>query len=118
MAEPSANGDNGRDARGRFKAGNAGGPGNPHSGQVSKLRAAMLEAVTPERLAKVVDALVRQAEAGNVAAIRELLDRTIGKPIPMEPERALDNEVRVFHIEVPLPARVDNDAQSARSHSI
>jgi len=46
--------------------GKAGGPGNPRSRTVARLRA-------------VVRALVDEAKAGDVAAIKELLDRTIGR---------------------------------------
>lgn len=71
---------NGRDGRGRFTPGNRGGPGNPHAAQVARLRAAMLEAITPEDVAAAIRALADAARQGNVQAIRELLDRGIGKP--------------------------------------
>ncbi len=81
VSSPSPNGSNGRDASGRFVRGNSGGPGNPHAAKVGKLRSALLKAVTQKRMAAVVAALVREAEAGNVTAIRELLDRVLGKPV-------------------------------------
>ena len=40
MANPSRNGADGRDERGRFAPGNPGGPGNPHAKQTGKLRSA------------------------------------------------------------------------------
>ena len=84
---PSTNGSNGRDARGRFVGGNAGGPGNPHAKKVAKLRSAMLSAVTQKDFREVVKALIQRAKAGDVAAIRELLDRCIGKPtLPLDIE--------------------------------
>ncbi|MBL8860702.1 MAG: hypothetical protein JNK02_01720 [Planctomycetes bacterium] len=71
----------GRAGNGQFAAGNPGGPGNPYARQVAALRAAMLAAVSPEDLHAVVAKLVDLAKGGNVPAIREVLDRTLGKPI-------------------------------------
>lgn len=70
----------GRDGRGRFSAGNRGGPGNPLAGQVAKLRAAMLEAVTEDDMRAIIATLIEQAKSGNIAAIKELFERTLGKP--------------------------------------
>ena len=78
---PSANGDNGRDKKGRFTAGNCGGPGNPHSAQVSRLRSALLNAVTEDDMTAVIQALVAKAKKGDVAAARVMFDRVLGKPI-------------------------------------
>ncbi|MCH7720374.1 MAG: hypothetical protein IH988_05215 [Planctomycetes bacterium] len=78
---PSPNGSNGRDpATGRFLPGWKGGSGNPHAKLVGKLRAAMLAAVDEAAIRRVVEALIKKAEGGNVPAVRELLDRCIGKP--------------------------------------
>lgn len=70
----------GRTPGGRFAPGNRGGPGNPHAATVAKLRAAILAAVTPEDIGAIIRALVHRAKGGDMAAIRELLDRAIGKP--------------------------------------
>jgi hypothetical protein len=70
---------NGRTATGRFANGNPGGPGNPHGRRVADLRAALLDAVTLEDIHAVAKALVARAKAGEVATIRELLDRLMGK---------------------------------------
>ncbi|MBI4717157.1 MAG: hypothetical protein HY763_05075 [Planctomycetes bacterium] len=80
---PSPNGDNGRDAAGRFAPGNAGGPGNPRARHSAALRRALLEAVSDDDIRLVVEKLVELAKAGDLAAIRELLDRTIGRPAPV-----------------------------------
>jgi hypothetical protein len=81
---PSLNGTNcdakGRDQRGRFARGNGGGPGNPFGRQVAAFRAALIAAVTPEDIQRVMKALVQQAVKGNVAAARLLLAYTVGKP--------------------------------------
>lgn len=71
---------NGRDGQGRFATGWKGGTGNPHAAQVGRLRAAMLEAVTPEDIAEIVARLVELAKEGDVRAIKEVFDRTLGKP--------------------------------------
>lgn len=78
---PSPNGSNGRDERGRFTAGNAGGPGNPHAAQVGRLRSALVSAVTEEDMREVITALVDKAKAGSIAAARVLFDRVLGKPV-------------------------------------
>jgi hypothetical protein len=78
---PSPNGHNGRAINGQFAAGNAGGPGNPRNRQTAALRALLLDAVTFDDLRAVVAKLVEMAKAGDLAAIRELLDRTLGKSI-------------------------------------
>ncbi len=71
----------GRQPGGRFAPGNKFSKGNPYTQQVARLRAALMEAVTPEKLTAIVQALIREAEGGNIPAIREVLDRTLGKPI-------------------------------------
>ena len=73
--------DNGRDASGRFAVGNKGGPGNPYTRKAGLLRKAMFEEVTEDDMRRVVRKLVQLAEAGNVAAVREFIDRCVGKPI-------------------------------------
>ena len=70
---------NGHDGKGRFVAGNAGGPGNPHAGQVAKLRAVLLDAVTEGDMRAVVLKLVELAKGGDLKAIELLLNRTLGK---------------------------------------
>jgi hypothetical protein len=76
---PTTNGLDGRDGRGRFAAGNAGGPGNPYTKQTARLRAALLAAVTEEDIKAIVSKLIEQARGGNIPAAREVLDRTLGR---------------------------------------
>jgi hypothetical protein len=97
-------GGNGRDGAGRFAKGNAGGPGNPHGGTVSRLRATLLDAVTEDDLRAVVAALVRRAREGDVPAIRELLDRACGKPRPAEADGAGEQPLAVKVIILDGPA--------------
>jgi hypothetical protein len=79
--EPSPNGDEGRDDRGRFAKGNGGGPGNPLGPQVEKLRAALIAAITTDDIVDIARALIKGAKNGNVQAAREVFDRSIGKPM-------------------------------------
>lgn len=90
MSTPSPNGQNGRGNDGRFAKGNAGGPGNPHAVQVARLRAALLKSVTPEDVGDVIQALVAQAKAGDVASIRELFQRLLGPPVELDFIERLD----------------------------
>ena len=81
-----AKGQNGqpeRDGRGRFAPGNAAAKGRskPHAAKVAELRGELLDAITPDAIRRAVKGLLKEAEAGNVAAARELLDRAVGKPI-------------------------------------
>jgi hypothetical protein len=82
---PSPNGANGgRSEKGRFAAGNKGGPGNPYARRVAVLRAALLEAVTPADMKAIVAKLVRKAKSGDIRAAREIIERTLGKPIEFD----------------------------------
>jgi hypothetical protein len=81
MNSPSPNGANGRGSRGQFAPGNKGGPGNPYAAAIGKLRSALLKAVTPNEIEAVAKALIDKAKTGDVPAIRELLDRILGRPV-------------------------------------
>lgn len=72
-----------RNEAGRFVTGNKAAVGRrrPHAAQVATLRATLFEAITPDRLQRVVNALIVQAEEGNVAASRLILEYCLGKPL-------------------------------------
>ena len=76
---PSPSEDYGRDAKGRFGAGNKLAKGNPFALRVQKIRAALLSRLTVDDAKEIADVLIRQAKAGDLAAVRELLDRCLGK---------------------------------------
>lgn len=76
---PSGNGDNGRDAQGRFTPGNSGGPGNPYARRTAELRAAMLDALTPDAVRRVVLRMIDSALDGDVAAAKIVLERAVGR---------------------------------------
>src|ERR1700733_2808919 len=69
-----------RDENGQFRKGNRGGPGNPFSRQIARLRQALLNAVSETDLLEIVDALKRKAKEGDVSAAKLLLSYSIGKP--------------------------------------
>jgi len=73
-----------RDGRGRFLPGNPGGPGNPEAARVARLRAAVLEAVTPAQMRRLMKALMEKAINGDVAAARLVLERCIGTALPVD----------------------------------
>ena len=103
--EPTPPFADGRDASGRFTKGNPGGPGNPLAGRLSKLRSALVEAVTEEDIREIAEALVQAAKGGDMAATRELLLRTLGRPVEA------DLVERMERIEEMLKAREEEDAQ-------
>jgi hypothetical protein len=77
---------------GRFRKGNAGGPGNPFARQVAQLRAALINAVTGTDIRQIAEQLLAQARQGNLAAIKLLLQYVLGKPTPMVNPDTLDVE--------------------------
>ena len=79
-AEPSPTDPNGRGPDGRFTPGNKAATGNPYAKKVSRLRAALIGAVKPADIDKIIKVLIREAKTGDVSSIRELLDRVLGKP--------------------------------------
>ena len=77
---PITNRSNGRDAKGRFRRGNPGGPGSPYVRQVAAWRAAFAKSVTPADITSVIEKLKEAAVAGESWAIHELLERALGRP--------------------------------------
>ena len=74
-----SNGENGRDANGRFAKGYAGGPGNPNLRRLGELQEALRRAVSPQDLTAVCKKLVELALDGDVQAMKLLFERTMGK---------------------------------------
>ena len=105
---PSTNGANGRGAAGRFAKGNAGGPGSPHACYVAKLCAALFRSVKSSDLRDVVAILLRQAKAGDVASIKELLQRLLGPP------EAVDLMERLDALETTIKQLAENTGQPWR----
>jgi hypothetical protein len=79
-AERPPSAPNGRDQRGRFTAGNAGGPGNPFARRVARLRSILMECVSDHEMEEIVCQLVVMAKFGDLAAIKLLFQYLLGKP--------------------------------------
>src|SRR3954462_1095524 len=83
----------GRDEKGRFTRGNAGGPGNPYARQVGKLRGRLLERLAEGELDHIADTLIGLAKAGDLQAIKLLFAYTLGKPAEaVNPDRLDEDE--------------------------
>jgi hypothetical protein len=87
---PSTTASNGRVATGKFGPGNRCAKGNPFAKRVARLRSALFKAVTPADLNDVVASLLKQAKAGDVASIKELLQRLLGPPEAVDLVERLD----------------------------
>jgi len=85
-----------RGTNGRFLPGHCGGPGNPHARKVHRLRSTLLNTVTSTDIEEIVHKLISMAKGGDVAAIKELLDRTIGKPVTAVELSGVDGEPLQF----------------------
>lgn len=70
-----------RGAGGKFAKGNQSGSGNPVTKQIHDYRAALMAVVSFDRLKRIVEALAKKAEKGEPWAVKEILDRTMGKPV-------------------------------------
>jgi hypothetical protein len=110
--QPLPNGPNGeRDGLGRFAKGNAGGPGNPNARSVNRWRAILAESVTDAQIKAVIGRLVEAAKRGEPWAIKEFLDRVLGKPIqPLSHEVEDDTERWPIRIIFQHPAEGDGGA--------
>jgi hypothetical protein len=82
MTTPLPPASNGRDSRtGRFTTGNPGGAGNPNLKRVHALRNMLLAKVTDADFDEVLEKLIGMAKGGDLDAIKELLNRLLGRPV-------------------------------------
>jgi hypothetical protein len=84
----------GRDSRGRFAPGKAGGPGNPYNRRVAELRRIMLEEVSNDNLRCIIQVLLHKAQTGDLAAIKLVLQCVLGKPTPAPDPDAVERHQR------------------------
>ena len=107
---PSDNGGNGRDPdTGKFLTGNKCAVGGDHFAPVQRrFRAAFAEYVSPDRMRRALDAYFRAIEAGEAWAIRDFLDRILGKP---REHVILDGNLRMTLVE--MFATITANRQSA-----
>ena len=98
MDLPSPNGSIGRDHSGRFAPGNAGGPGNPFAKRTACLRSILIEAVSDDDLKDIIQAVTEKAKAGDMAAVKIILDYCIGKPTQArDPDRLVLDDHSLTH---------------------
>ncbi len=96
MSTPPASG---RNANGTFAPGNTFAKGNPYGKRVGELRSALLGSVSDQDWNQILARLVQLARQGEPWAVREVLDRTVGR------HEAVDLAVRLEQLEQTLTAR-------------
>lgn len=80
-----------RDANGRFQPGNNFGRGNPQQAKINRIRAAFTRVVTIEDVEEIVRKLVAMAKSGDLEAIKEVLNRTMGRPAQSDVSEAIED---------------------------
>jgi len=103
---PSPTASNGRGTNGKFRPGNRCAKGNPFAKRVARLRSALFKTVSPADLRDVVAALLTQSKAGDVASIKELLQRLLGPP------ESVDLMGRLDALEAKIEQLADSKRQS------
>jgi len=99
----------GRDDRGRFAAGNPGGPGNPAVRRVAEYQRAVRDSLTPEHLGLVLKRMVQRAvRDGDVQAARLVFERSLGRasldplgegiPIELPEIRSIDDLLKAADV--------------------
>lgn len=78
--QPSLSANSGRLPNGRFGKGNRLGIGNPFRIRLHELRSALYAEVKDKDIVMIARKLISMSRKGNIHAIRELLDRLLGKP--------------------------------------
>ncbi len=97
-------GDNGRDVRGRFVKGNAGGPGNPFNRRLAAMRAAMSKCVTKEDIRDLTGVLLAKARDGDLMALKLVFMYSIGRPTDAVNPDTLDHEEYSLFKQSAVPA--------------
>jgi hypothetical protein len=95
--EPRRADSGGRDERGRFTAGNVGGPGNPFARRVAAYRQVLHDCVSIEDMRCLAEQLLALGKLGDLAAIKLLLQYIVGKPAATVDPDSLDlQEIALF----------------------
>jgi hypothetical protein len=107
----SPQGDQGRDALGRFLQGNLFGKGNPFAKHAGALRKAFYDEATPEDLQQIARRLLNAAKDGDWVAAQVALRWLLGKPPdPIDPYALL---IKAAALEGVHLARQDMRGESA-----
>jgi len=101
-----------RSAQGHFAKGNqiGKGRGNPGAARVYEFRRAILLSTSVKDMLACWAALMVQAKEGNIQAIREVFDRTIGKPVEADLMERID--ILEQHIESQLQVRFNGSVRT------
>ena len=76
------------------------GPGNPRAQQTARIREAIFGAMTDEKTRAIAERLVDMAVGGDLAAVREVLNRTVGVPVASDVLQRLERlESLLLHSE-------------------
>jgi hypothetical protein len=91
-ADPEKEPTKGRDANGKFTAGNSGGPGNPHARHCARMLEIFRNTISEEDFIRVVRKLLEKAEAGDTSAAKILLSYVVGKPLAAPHPDSIDRD--------------------------
>jgi len=105
-AEEPQRDNNGRDARGRFAAGNFGGPGNPFARRVAEFRQVLHECCSLEDMRYIGGQVVALAKTGDMAATKLLLQYQVGKPAATVDPDTLDLQELALFQRGPTPDEI------------
>ena len=106
-ATPETNG-SGRGSDGRFALGNIGGPGNPFGRRLARNRKVIVEAISEEQLAALVQKVYAAAMEGSVQAQKMLLNYLAGKPAPVANPDRQNHEEWEMRKESPTAAEMED----------
>ncbi len=84
---------NGRTPDGKFGSGNQFAKGHKHRQHIARLRRAFTSALTESDVLNIVAKLIELGQAGDVTAIRLILDRALGRVQPAEDFAEGENEL-------------------------
>jgi len=91
------------DEFGRFAKGNPGGPGNPFARKLAAIRRAICEAVTEDEFRALARQFLVQAQHGDIAAGKLLLNYAVGRTVdPVDPDTLDQQEWQLFQ-KTPVP---------------
>jgi hypothetical protein len=86
-----------RDAKGRFRRGNPGGPGNPFGRRVAALRSALLREIREPDVQVLARQLLQMAKQGDLAAIKLAFTYSIGRPVEaVDPDQLDQQELALY----------------------
>ncbi len=102
---------NGRLPDGTFGPGNRAASGHKRRQRMAELRAAFVQAVTPEAVQEIVATLVRQAKDGCPQSAKLVLDRALGKVTVLDSEDPPPDEQRTLTVAELGPITPENIEQ-------